>query len=123
MPAEARPEHLFSYGTLQLESVQMGTFGRPLKGSPDALVGFELRMLEIDDPKVVELSGKPRHPIVAHTGNPGQEVAGVVFEVTMDEVLKADTYEVAAYRRVPTTLRSGVRSWVYVDARFAPPGS
>jgi len=33
---------LFSYGTLQEESVQPATFGRRLQGSKDELVGFQL---------------------------------------------------------------------------------
>ncbi|MGH9961724.1 MAG: gamma-glutamylcyclotransferase, partial [Pyrinomonadaceae bacterium] len=32
---------LFSYGTLQQESVQLSTFGRLLQGQGDALLGFE----------------------------------------------------------------------------------
>jgi hypothetical protein len=31
---------LFSYGTLQQPDVQRATFGRLLRGEPDALVGF-----------------------------------------------------------------------------------
>jgi hypothetical protein len=38
---EAYPECRFSYGTLQLEAVQMATFGRQLAGTSDALRGFE----------------------------------------------------------------------------------
>ena len=34
-------EFLLSYGTLQLEAVQMATFGRQLAGTSDALRGFE----------------------------------------------------------------------------------
>jgi hypothetical protein len=32
---------LFSYGTLQLEAVQLATFGRKLNGAADGLPGFE----------------------------------------------------------------------------------
>jgi hypothetical protein len=39
---KVRTEFLFSYGTLQLEAVQMATFGRQLTGTSDALRGFEL---------------------------------------------------------------------------------
>ena len=31
---------LFSYGTLQLESVQLSSFGRRLEGEPDAMTGY-----------------------------------------------------------------------------------
>jgi hypothetical protein len=115
-------ESLFSYGTLQFESVQLATFGRKLSGTADALVGFEQSMVRIEDPSVVQTSGKTHHPIVKFTGNASDEVAGTVFSITVQELLNADKYEVAAYLRVGATLKSGVAAWVYVDARFAPGG-
>jgi len=51
-------EFLFSYGTLQLEAVQLATFGRRLVGTSDALPGFEQSMFEIEDKDVVATSGK-----------------------------------------------------------------
>jgi hypothetical protein len=51
-------EFLFSYGTLQLEAVQMATFGRLLTGTRDVLPGFEEALLEVDDQVTVSLSGK-----------------------------------------------------------------
>jgi hypothetical protein len=51
-------ELLFSYGTLQLEAVQMAVFGRRLAGTSDALRGFELVSLQIEDPTVVAISGE-----------------------------------------------------------------
>lgn len=116
-------EFLFSYGTLQLEAVQLATFGRRLAGTSDALPGFEQSMFEIEDKDVVTTSGKTHHPIVRFTGRAADVVSGTVFAVTPDELRNADKYEVAAYRRVAVTLRSGTRAWVYVDARYAPPGA
>lgn len=110
---------LFSYGTLQQANVQTATFGRLLEGRPDALVGYAQSMVSIDDPEVVRTSGKSHHPIVRHSGNAGDRVAGTVFEITDDELALADRYEVAAYRRVWAPLSSGGHAWVYVDARFA----
>lgn len=116
---------LFSYGTLQQENVQLSTFGRRLRGRQDQLVGFEEQMVKIDDPKVVATSGRTHHPIVTFNGRDESRVSGTAFEVTDEELARADRYEVAAYRRVSTTLASGDRAWVYVDARFVPetPGS
>lgn len=114
-------EHIFSYGTLQLEAVQMATFGRALTGTGDELPGFEQQPVEIDDPTTVALSGKTTHAIAKFTGRSSDAISGTVYEVTAAEVESADEYEVAAYKRVAVTLRSGVRAWVYVDARFAPP--
>jgi hypothetical protein len=44
-------------------------------------------------------------------------VYGTAFEVTAEELQNADTYEVSDYKRISATLLSGVRAWVYVDAR------
>ena len=109
---------LFSYGTLQQEGVQRATFGRLLKGSADALVGYAQSMMKIDDADVVAKSGKTHHPIVAFTGRTEDRVVGAAFEVTDAELAAADTYEVDAYRRVLAPLASGLNAWVYVDARF-----
>jgi hypothetical protein len=58
---------------------------------------------------------------VKFTGKPGDIVVGMVFHVSDAELRNADTYEVAAYKRIAVTLTSGTRAWVYIDARFAPP--
>jgi gamma-glutamylcyclotransferase (GGCT)/AIG2-like uncharacterized protein YtfP len=113
---------LFSYGTLQDARVQLATFGRLLQGHDDQLVGYEQSLVPIDDPTVVETSGKTHHPIVKFTGHDDSRVAGRVFEITDTELAAADRYEVAAYQRVSTVLASGKQAWVYVDARFAPLG-
>jgi hypothetical protein len=107
---------LFSYGTLQQPSVQLATFGRLLDGTPDALVGYELSLVAIDDPEVVKASGKAEHPIVRFTGAPTALVRGTVFEITQAELEQADRYEVSAYRRVSATLQSGREASVYVEA-------
>ena len=114
-------ELVFSYGTLQLEAVQLSTFGRKLVGTPDELPGFAQSMMKIEDPQVVATSGKTHHPIVAFTGRESDTVAGTVFQITPQELQNADHYEVAAYKRIAVILRSGARAWVYVDARYAPP--
>lgn len=109
---------LFSYGTLQQEGVQLSTFGRPLVGSTDALVGFAQTMVKIEDQQVVATSGKTHHPIVQFSGNSEDRVHGTVFEVSDTELAHADAYEVDAYKRVAATLASGKHAWVYVDARL-----
>lgn len=107
---------LFSYGTLQDAPVQRATFGRLLQGHEDQLVGYEQFLIPINDPDVVRTSGKTHHPIVKFTGRHDSRVPGTVFEITDAELAQADSYEVAAYRRVSTILASGKQAWVYVDA-------
>ena len=79
-------EFLFSYGTLQLEAVQMATFGRHMDGTPDAMCGFELAELKIEDPAVIEISGKAYHTMAKFTGRVTDVIAGMVFAVSLDEI-------------------------------------
>ena len=116
-------QFLFSYGTLQLDAVQIATFGRQLVGSSDALRGFELAVLKIEDPTVVAISGKAYHTMAKFTGRASDVVSGTVFAVTPCEIQNADRYEVAAVKRVAVVLQSGLRAWAYVDAEYAPSDS
>ena len=112
-----RTELLFSYGTLQLEPVQLATFDRRLTGAHDTLPGFRLGQLEIKSDAVVATSGVATHPIVQATGNPLDLVAGMVFRITAAELAAADSYEVDDYTRVRVTLASGTAAWVYAAAK------
>ncbi len=109
-------QFLFSYGTLQLESVQRQSFGRKLNGRADTLVGYSIDQVEITDPEVLAASGKTHHPIISHTGNQTDRIDGVIFEVSDAELAQADEYEVDDYRRVSATFTSGQQAWVYISA-------
>jgi gamma-glutamylcyclotransferase (GGCT)/AIG2-like uncharacterized protein YtfP len=109
------PVQLFSYGTLRDSAVQLANFGRLLSGRADFLTGYTLLPIAINDPAVVALSGKSQH-MIAKRGDTGDEVSGMVFEITAAELAAADRYEVAEYTRVLVTLKSGVKAWVYVGA-------
>src|ERR1044071_4254576 len=108
-------EFLFSYGTLQIEPVQLATFGRLLKGKRDALLGFEETVLVIEDENVISISGKKNHTIAKFTGRNSDTIFGTVYAVTSEEIERADKYEVAPCQRVPVLLESGTHAWVYVD--------
>jgi len=101
----------------------MATFGRSLAGTSDALRGFALVLLKIEDETVVAISGKAHHTMATFTGRASDVVSGTVFAVTADDIRNADKYEVTAVRRVAVVLQSGVRAWAYVDARYAPSDS
>src|SRR4051794_28802466 len=110
-------EHLFSYGTLKSEAVQLATFGRRLEGRPDTLVGYRVATIRIQDPAFVAASGAADHRIVQSTGVRSDVVEGTVLTVTREELAQADAYEPAGYRRVRAELGSGASAWVYVDSR------
>ncbi|CAB3625895.1 MAG: gamma-glutamylcyclotransferase family protein [Achromobacter pulmonis] len=107
---------LFSYGTLRDKAVQRANFGRELDGREDAMTGYVQHWVDITDPEVIKTSGLARHPIVHATYDPKDEVPGMVFEVTQQELEAADRYEVSDYKRVAVLLKSGVHAWVYIKA-------
>lgn len=109
-------ELLFSYGTLQIEAVQMATFGRRLQGNNDVLQGYELVSLKIDDPEVIRISGKDYHTMARFSGRDTDTIPGTLFALTPEELQQADEYEVPAVKRVAVTMQSGTEVWAYVEA-------
>ena len=108
---------LFSYGTLQHEEVQLSTFGRKLDGEKDQLVGYEPSLVKIPDPAVAARLGRTHHDNVKPTGDEWSNVQGTVFEVTDDELARADRFEAEFfYERINASLASGKEAWVYVHA-------
>ena len=108
-------EKLFTYGTLQTEEVQLATFGRRLEGHADALPGYALKTIEIQDQDFVAKSGTAIHRNLQFTGDPSDFVEGTVYSVTPKELEQADEYEPAGYKRVLVQLRSGANAWVYLN--------
>ena len=108
---------LFSYGTLQLSSVQMATFGRRLSGTPDRLVGWREAQVEITDAEVLRRSRQTHHPVLVPGDGP--VISGTVFDISEAELAQADAYEVSDYARVELELASGRTAWVYVSAAHA----
>jgi hypothetical protein len=107
---------LFSYGTLQDRAVQLASFGRELAGTSDTLPGYATSLLAIRDQEVVAKSGKAHHAIAERSSNLSDQVPGMVFWITPEELLAADRYEVSDYTRVRVTLKSGLQAWAYVRA-------
>ncbi|MFI5529411.1 gamma-glutamylcyclotransferase family protein [Kitasatospora sp. NPDC051853] len=107
---------LFSYGTLQLEQVQLDRFGRLLEGIPDALPGHRMTVIRVTDPEVIAASGTDHHPLVLPSDDPEDLVEGSVLTLTDEELAAADDYEVDDYARREVLLASGTRAWVYLSA-------
>ena len=96
-------QSLFSYGTLQDETVQLSTFGRTLVGTLDELPGYST-------------STFGAHLNLQFTGNESDSVRGTRFEISMTELEEADIYEATAeYKRIEVRLKSGIRAWVYLN--------
>ena len=53
--------------------------------------------IEITDEAVIKLSGTNIHPILKYTGNQTDFVKGTLLELTDEELLQADKYEVDDY--------------------------
>jgi gamma-glutamylcyclotransferase (GGCT)/AIG2-like uncharacterized protein YtfP len=109
-------EYLFSYGTLQKDKVQLESFGRLLKGTKGTLKGYKLASIEIKDEAVLSASEQKYHPIAVSTDDSNDKIQGMVFEISNEELLAADKYEVKDYKRVLVKLESGMKAWIYVAA-------
>ena len=62
-------ELLFSYGTVQLEKVQMESFGRKLSGTKEVLNGYTTLQVKITDKDVLTKSELEFHPVAVPTSN------------------------------------------------------
>ena len=110
-------ENLFSYGTLQLEQVQLKNFGRKLQGDPDSLTGYKSGMVKIKEEEIIRVSGMTHHKNIIPTGNVSDRIEGMVLRVTEEELRKADEYETpSGYSRITVKLASGLMAWVYLGA-------
>ena len=107
-------EQLFSYGTLQLENVQIETFGRKLNGVKARLLKYKLSEIEISDPLVIAKSNKKYHPIAKFTGIDSDFIDGVIYEITKNELSLSDTYEVKEYERINEIFDNDKNAWIYV---------
>jgi gamma-glutamylcyclotransferase (GGCT)/AIG2-like uncharacterized protein YtfP len=106
-------ENLFSYGTLQKETVQIELFGRLLNGTKDILPNYKIAVIEIKDETFLA-KGEDKFQNTLMISNDGDFVAGTVFEITQAELLQADKYEPDNYRRIKITLKSGKEAWIYI---------
>lgn len=107
-------ENLFSYGTLQRDNVQFKLFGRLLMGSTDSLKGYKLSSIEITDESFIS-KGEEKFQLIAIISNDKNDIIeGTLLEVSKEELLLADKYEPAGYKRVNVGFSSGKKGWIYV---------
>ncbi len=97
-------QYLFTYGTLQDETIQMAHFSRTLEGAQDILRGHKISEIKIAN----------AYPTITHTENEEDTVAGICYVLTPDELLAADFYEGQEYIRKQVRLASGKKAWVYL---------
>ena len=110
---------LFSYGTLQLEKVQLENYGRLFIGEPDRLTGYKIEKLQITDSIVLAKSQLEYHPIAVKSEDERDFIEGMLFEITDAELRETDKYEVSQYHRILETFESGKRAWIYVAKNIA----
>lgn len=109
---------LFSYGTLQLENVQIENYGRLLKGERDILKGYKIENVQITDSKVLAKSQLEYHPIAVKTEKENDLIDGIIFQITENELAETDKYEVDQYHRILETFESGKKAWIYVGKSY-----
>jgi gamma-glutamylcyclotransferase (GGCT)/AIG2-like uncharacterized protein YtfP len=116
-------EYLFSYGTLQKDTVQLKLFGRLLTGTRDVLEGYKAISIEIKDESFLS-KGEQKHQRIATLSKDKKDrIEGTVFEVSEKELLHSDGYEPNDYKRVKVMLASGKQAWVYAADKYLNAGS
>ncbi|AZM88895.1 GDSL-type esterase/lipase family protein [Streptomyces sp. W1SF4] len=119
--SDSRPHVLFSFGTLMDPKVQTALFGQVVPSRPASLAGYATRPLKITDPDVIAASGLDVHLILER--RIGGVVDGVVLELTDEQLVAADGYEVDDYARRRVLLASGESAWAYLDAKPLRPAA
>ncbi len=104
-------ENLFAYGTLKDKEVQETIFGRVLTGTPDKLVGYAIKEINIE-----EEFGVIGYPIITETQNPEDTISGILYKLSPRELQLADTYEGIHYKRIQVVLHSKETVWTYSAA-------
>ncbi|AWG22147.1 gamma-glutamylcyclotransferase [Flavobacterium faecale] len=99
---------LFAYGSLQETDIQQNIFGRSLKGTPDSLIGYTVTKIEIE-----EEFGMASYPIITSTEKREDVIKGLLYEITDEELLMADTYEGVHYKRMEVLLESNQIAWAF----------
>ena len=109
------PHRVFAYGTLRQVAVQEALYGRRIRTVPDSLPGYRLEWLRITDPDVISMSRTDQHPIL-RPGDANDSVEGAYLELTEQELMATDEYEVDDYVRRAVKLSAGLTAWVYLGA-------
>ena len=104
-------ENLFAYGTLKDKEIQETIFGRVLNGTPDKLIGYAIKEIQIE-----EEFGVTQYPIITATQNPEDIISGILYRLSERELQLADTYEGLHYKRIQVELDSNETVWTYSAA-------
>jgi gamma-glutamyl AIG2-like cyclotransferase len=107
-------EWLFSYGTLQNEDTQLKLFGRRLSGTADVLEGYQIATIEILDVNFIARGESKFQKSLVCTNRQSDCVMGTALQLSEQELLLADQYEPANYKRTMLRLKSGIHVWVYI---------
>lgn len=95
----------------------MDLFGRFLAGTTDVLRGYKVSTIEITDETFLSKGEGKYQDTLTISADKNDMVEGTVLEVTNEELLTADKYEPANYRRTKVTLESGKKAWIYIAIR------
>ena len=112
---------VFTYGTLQLPSIQQQLFGRTIEGHDDMLHGFALGKIPISDPVISREVGCD-HYLAIYPAETARPLHGKVLQLSESELATADHYEGILYQRIQVFLHSGEKAWVYRYKDDSPPG-
>jgi len=92
----------------------MELFGRLLTGTKDFLKGYKLASIEIKDEAFLAKGGEKFQRTLIASKDAADVIEGTVFEISREELIRADKYEPDNYKRIKVTLLSGKAAWIYL---------
>lgn len=112
---EKQKKHLlFTYNTPKL-NVEHLDYNHHEPKIKDTLSGYKLNGLALKNPSLKEKSDANQDLIAIKSHDKGDRIEGIVLEISGEELMKTDTYNISDYKRVLETADSGTEVWVYVS--------
>lgn len=113
---EKQKKHLwFSYDISESENLQLQHYGRKFHGTEDTLSGYTLKDTNLNGVSMSENNRTKTPQIAIKSKEMNDELKGIVFEITGEELVLTDQLAVPNSKRVLVTTNSGAEVWVYIE--------
>ncbi|MBS1517869.1 MAG: gamma-glutamylcyclotransferase [Bacteroidetes bacterium] len=110
--------YLFTYGTLQDETVQQELFGRKLTGAKDILSGYKIFPFEITDKEFLFRCEDKIQMTAVPSEDLSDYIEGSVFEISDEELQMAEKYEPSEYMCFEAVLDSGKTARIFAASEW-----
>lgn len=109
---EKQKKHLiFTYEISKSNDIQLQNNGDKHNGTKDTLSGYKIHSLDTEN---LTSDDSSQNQIATKSADKSNQIEGLVFEITGEELIEVDKSEVSKSKRVMETTDLGAEVWVYV---------